>query len=318
MDFRDRGILRLIDADERAELLTNQVGDRLLAAAYFFDNVAVDPITSIAVRDVSLLPVVWPPQRAEASVLDPPTGHRWEATAEIRMLSPELAADAQLDVLLTASTLGVETTIDRVETEPLGDLADLTAIDARIVAEDGALPPEGPGREQRRATALRAMLHERFETDDEVAAGLDVILDRRGMIDLAALRDFLGAPRLTERLALTMVTDSTRPAAARTYRVVAAVVVATPDAPLYETLAAVQRGRARIGEAADPPAVPAGMRPRTPVPYLVVLPTALLDDEELPLPTGVTPPTDPDDLRATRLTELATRLRSLGIAPAVV
>jgi hypothetical protein len=317
MDFRDRGILRLLDADERAELLTNQVGDRLLAAAYLFDDVAVGQVTSVAVRDVSLLPVVWPPQRVEASVLDPPTGHRWEAMAEIRMHSPELAADAQLDVLLTASTLGVETTIDRVETDLLGDLADLAAIDARIVAEDGALPPEGPDREQRRATALRAMLHERFETDDEVAAGLDAIFDRRGLGDLAALRDFLAAPRLTERLALTMVTDSTRPATARTYRVVAAVVVGAPDAPLRETLAVVQRGRARIGEAADPPAVPAGMRPRTPIPYLVVLPETLLDDADLPLPAGVAPPADPDQLRAARLTELTTRLRPLGVAPAV-
>ncbi|MFF3334071.1 hypothetical protein ACFYWX_31720 [Streptomyces sp. NPDC002888] len=34
MQFRDRALLRLLDAGERAALLTNAVGDRLSAAAF--------------------------------------------------------------------------------------------------------------------------------------------------------------------------------------------------------------------------------------------------------------------------------------------
>ena len=315
MQFRDRTLLRLVDTAERAAILTADVGDRLLRAAYRFDHAAVGTVTGVAVRDASLLPTSWFPQRVEAQVLAPTSGTRWEAAAELRLADPTVGADAQLDVTLTTTVRGVTTEVTSVRTRSLAGVGAESDVDARIVTEDGALPAGEAALATRRFTALRDIVRDELSTAAEV--DLDATLEQSGVTTYADLRHVLDAPNHPMLLALTLVSDATGPDRATNVRVVAAVtVVAEPFADLAGLLTELQVARARIASGADPLPPPAGMTPRTPVPFLVLFPITALDDADLPVAAGSNP--TPAQRRAARLTELGTRLQPLGVALAPV
>jgi hypothetical protein len=314
--FVDRTLLRLTDAEERAEALTPAVGDRILAAAFLFHTIEVGPVTGLSVRDVELLPTAPRLQRLEGVFQHPVTGERWEATGTLVDAAAGASAHARLELRLTTETRLADTTVERLETESLSDLADIGAVDARIVADDGALPADPEQLDARRFTALKTLLHERFTQPDDV--NVDLLVAQRGIDDFAGLLESFASPRHPSRVELELVVDGTLPSRIETYRVIAAALIdEDPVARLRDLVGEIQLGRAALERGTELASPPRGMSPRTDLPYVVLFPESTLDDADLPVPLGAAP-TTPAEERAARLTELQTRLTPFGIALAPV
>lgn len=315
MRFTDRTILRLADPTERAALFTPAVGAALLAAAYVFDEVAVGEVTAVTVRSVALAPVVHPLRQMAATAREIMSGVQWQVAADLPP-APTPAGHAVVEVDVTASVRGVVSDVVDVASTELSSLADLDVIDALVVAADGALPTDPEVLARRRYEELVGAIAARFTHTDP--ADVEAALHRRGMTTLDPLRAYLSAPNAVQRLALTVVTDSTAPAADRSYRLKALVHVAEDvTTELTSALAAIALARAALRAGTDPPAVPTGMSARLDHPAVLVVPRSGLDDTDLPLPAGP-PPTESDALRAARLAELTTRLRTAAVVPVAV
>ncbi len=316
MQFVPRTLLRLADATEQAAVLTPAAGDRVLAAAFVFHNVAVGPVTGLTVRDVELFPAVSSLRRLDGLLHHPTTGDRWEASATFVESATTTAAHARLELRLTTETRLADTTVERVTTEDLSDLGDVAAVDARIVADDGALPAAPAALEARRFEALKTLLHERFTQPADV--DVDLLVARRGIDDFAGLLDVFVPPEHASRVELELVIDGTVPSRIETHRVLAAAVI-DEDAigRLDELIREIQVGRAALEHGTELASPPRGMTPRTALPFIVLFPEAALDDADLPVPVGANPQNAAEE-RAVRLSELQTRLTQFGIALAPV
>ncbi|MFF0792245.1 hypothetical protein [Streptomyces spiralis] len=316
MRFRDRALLRLLDTDERAALLTAQVGDRLLQTAFVPQEATVGPVTAVVTRQVSLMPTSRTPQPLEAHLYDVQSTHQWRLTAQLPLTGPTVAADARLDLTLLASRAGVQTSVTEVSVGDLGDIAALEAVDARIVAEDGSLPAEAQALAERRLTSLVDLLEDRFETSGE--APLGNLLRRRGLT-FEELRAGLSTPHNPLRLRLKLIEDATKPATETAFKVLCvAFVIDGPLDDLASRLAEIQLGMARVAASVELPQPPPGMAVRTATPALLLFPGTALDDGDLPADTTGIDPSDTARLRAARLTELTIRLRQIGIVPVAV
>ncbi|MCM2424862.1 hypothetical protein [Streptomyces sp. RKAG337] len=314
MQFRDRTLLRLLDPVERAAVLTPRLGDRLLAAAFVPSDATAGPVSAVVARQVTLLPSDWNPHQVDAQVHDVQSSRQWRMSATVPLGPPSPGADARLDLTLVAGLQGVATSVTGVEAEPLDGIADVTAVDAEIVRQDGSLPPEGNARQARRLTVLRALLGARFETAD--AAPLEALLDQRGLTTFESLQAYLSPPNAAQRLRLAVVEEAAPPVPDAAFKLICLVYVhAQPFDDLAGRLADVQLARARGADNADMPRPPAGMTVRAALPALLLFPEAALDDSGLPLPAGPAPPTGADALREARLTELTARLREVGVVP---
>lgn len=315
MRFTDRTILRLADPGERAALFTTAVGAGLLSAAYVFDEVAVGDVTAVTVRSVTLAPLVYPTRRLAATARDAATTTHWGITADLPPV-PVAAGDAVVEVDVTASVRGVVSDVVKAAATGLSPLADLGALDALIVAADGTLPADPAVLATRRYEELVGAIAGRFT--DTPRAGVEATLKARGLTELGPLLSYLSAPNDVQRLALTIVSDSTAPATDRSYRLRALVHIAEDlTTGLASALSAIAAARAALAAGADPLPAPAGMSPRLGYPALLVVPEAGLDDAELPFPTGP-PPAGPNAQRAARLAELTTRLRTAAVVPVAV
>lgn len=315
MRFTDRTLLRLADPAERAALLSPEVGGALLRAAYVLDEVALGDVTAVHVRAVTLTPVVHPARTAAATARESMAATLWQVSVDLQA-PPAPAGQAFLEVDVTATTRGVVSEVVAVASTDLSALADLDALDARIVAADGALPGDPTARDARRAEALRDALVAAFPDTDPAA--VRAALDARGLVSLPGLRAWLEPPNRVERLALTVVTDSTAPATDRTYRVRALVaVVEDLGAGMAEALTALSLARATLAAGSDPQPVQTGMTPRLEYPALLLTPVDGLDDDDLPFPAGQNP-NGAGARRAARLAELTTRLRPAAVVPVAV
>ena len=313
MQFLDRTLLRLTDATERTALLTPAVGDRLLHASFIVDNVEVGEVTGVSVRDVDLLPSVSERQMVDAAVIHPATGMRWEGTGAVRVMAPHATVDARVELLLTCETRLADTSVERVDTEHLGDLADLAAVDARIIADDGALPAEPEQLADRRFVALKTLLHERFTQPDDFE--VDGFFEAKGIDTVDELLAFLSPPSNPERVEMELVIDGTLPSRIVNHRVVAGVhIEEDPIARLHATIDEIQVARALLLASTETARTPTGMTERTGLPFVLVFDEGALDDPDLPLPAGAPPPANPAAELAARLTELQRRLTPLGIA----
>ncbi|TMV00052.1 hypothetical protein [Streptomyces sp. DASNCL29] len=317
MHFRDRTLLRLLDADERASLLTAKVGDQLVKTAFVAQEATVDPVTAVVTRQVTLMPTSRTAQPLEAQLHDMQTSHQWRLAAQVPLMGPLVDADARLDLTLLAGRRGVRTSITEVGVEDLAGVAELDAVDARIVAEDGSLPTEESALQGRRLTSLIAILEDRFETGEQ--APLGSVLVERGLTTFEKLQTALSAPHNPLRLDLKLVEDALGPASETAFKVMCvAFVLDRPFEDLASRLAEMQIGMARVAESADLPRPPAGMGVRTTAPALLVFPESALDDADLPGVSAEVDPSDTAGLRTARFTELTARLRHVGIVPVAV
>lgn len=315
MQFIDRTLLRLTDAAERAAVLTPAVGNRLLSAAYVFDSVQVGQVTGVSVRDIELLPSVAERQLVEGALYQPMSGMRWEATASVRVSAPHATVDGRAELLLTTETRVVDTSVEAVEVEHLGDLTDLGAVDARIVADDGALPADPDALATARFGALKTMLHERFSQPEDFE--VDGFFEAKGIDTIEELMDFLSPPHHPERVEMELVVDGTLPSRIVNHRVITGIHIdQDPVARLHAVVDEIQVARAMAD--AEVAKTPSGMTPRTGLPFVLVFAENALDDGDLPFPSGTPAPSGQAARRAARLTELQRRLTPLGIALAPI
>jgi hypothetical protein len=317
VQFVDRTLLRLADADERAAVLTPVVGNRLLAAAFVFGNVEVGEVTGVSVRDIELLPPVGEHQTFEGALMQPSNGMRWEAMATARVAAPHATVDARVELFLTTETRLADTSIERVDTEHLGDLADLAAVDSRIVADDGALPTDRDDLAARRFSALKMLLHERFSQPDDFE--VDGFFAAKGIDTVDELLAYLSSPRHPERVEMELVVDGTLPSRIVNHRVIAAIHIdENPVARLHAVLDEIHVARGLMVEATEVVRTPAGMTARNGLPFVLVFDQSALDDADLPFPSGSPLPGDADAQRAARLAELQNRLTPFGLALAPI
>lgn len=315
MRFLDRTILRLIDPTERASILTPTVGDRLLAAAFVFQNVEVGGVTGVSVRDVELLPSVVERRQLEGVFFHAATGNRWDGTAMIGTHIPKGAVDARIELFLTTETRIADTSVERVEVEALGEVADLAVVDARIIAEDGGLP-NAALLGARRYAELKEMVHERFEEADEF--DVDAFFERNGISNVEELLEYLLPPRYPQRVELELTVNGTLPSRIANHRIIAGVhIEENPVERLHAVIEEIQISRALLAANTETAQTPSGMLARAALPYLLVFAEPALDDDDLPLPAGVEAVTE-SDRRDARLRELQTRLQPFGVALAPV
>ncbi|KOU61516.1 hypothetical protein ADK57_27580 [Streptomyces sp. MMG1533] len=316
MRFRDRILLRLLDAGERAALLTAPVGERILHTAFTAEEAEVGPVTAVRARQVGLMPTSQIVQPFEAQLYGAQSAQQWRFTAQLPLSGPVVGADARLDLTLLASRSGVRTSITEAAVENLAGIAEREDVDARILAEDGSLPAPGEALETRRLTALVDMLEERFETTAE--APLGNLLRSRGPLTFEQLRAELSPPHTPLRLGLRLTEEPT-PSTAVTFPLQClAFAVDEPFADLAARLTEIQIGMARTAPLADLPQPPAGVAVRTPLPALMFFPQTALDEPDLPGTVPGPGPADDAGLRTARLDELAARLRHIGIVPVAV
>jgi hypothetical protein len=317
VQFVDRTLLRLADTTERVEVLSPAVGDRLLSAAFVFDSVEVGEVTGVSVRDIELLPSVPERQLLEGAMYQPANGVRWEASASLRVGAPHATIDGRAELFLTTETRIAHTSVEDVQVEHLGDLADLVAVDARIVADDGTLPADRQTLASRRFGALKTMVLERFTEPGDF--DVDGFFEARGVDDIDELMAFLSPPRQPSRVGLELVVDGTLPSRIVNHRVITGLHIdEDPVSRLHAVVDEIQVARTLMADATEVAGAPSGMIARTGLPFVLVFAEQALDDDDLPLPAGAPVPGDAAARRAAHLTELQRRLMPLGIALAPI
>ncbi len=317
MQFVDRTLLRLADTVERAAVLSPAVGDRLLSAAFVFDSVQVGEVTGVSVRDIELLPSVPERQVLEGAMYQPMNGMRWEASASLRVGAPHATVDGRVELFLTTETRIAHTSVEDVQVEHLGDLADLAAVDARILADDGALPADGQMLASRRFGALKTMVLERFTEPGDF--DVDGFFEARNVDDIGELMAFLSPPHHPSRVGMHVVVDGTLPSRIVNHRVITGLhIVEDPVSRLHAVVDEIQVARTLMADATEVAGAPSGMISRTGLPFVLVFAEQALDDDDLPLPAGAPAPGNAAARRAAHLTELQRRLTPLGIALAPI
>lgn len=316
MQFIDRTLFRLADATESSEVFTPEVGSRVLAAGFVFNNVEVGEATGVTVRDVELMPAAARLQRFEGSFFHPTTGSRWDGTGSMLVTGTTSAAHARLELRITTETRIADTSVERIDFEAVNDLADVAVVDARIVADDGALPATATALGIRRFEALKKLLFERFTQPADV--DIDQFIAKRGITTFDELIGAFQPPNHVARLELEMVVNGTLPPGIETHRVIAAAVIDDdPFAHVIDLVERIQLGRAALELASETAAPPQGMNARFGLPFVVIFPESVLDDGDLPMPSGANPGDDAQR-RALRLSELQDRLVTFGIALAPI
>jgi hypothetical protein len=305
-------LLRLLDPVERDALITNELGDRLLDASYELAVAEVGQVTGIEIRHAIAVPSGSSSMPLEGRIAGGTGGMWWDLNAQVFGATTEIAAHARIELRLTTTIRVVATAVTAVRSDNLGVLADVGAIDARIVADEGALPTDPAALADKRFITLKTILADRFEVPQD--ADIDAIIAEQGIKEFDDLLAWLMPPNHVRRLGLDLVIDGSLPA--RTAVVPVSVAVIVDDNPfdrMVELLGEVERGRRFLGPGADLPKPPAGLRHRTALPFLVLFPEGALDDAELP-EGSVPQPADAAAHRRARLNAVSSRLHPLGVA----
>jgi hypothetical protein len=312
VQFRDRALLRLLADDPQADVLAPAVGTRVLAATFDPRNAEIGEATGVELRRLTLAPgaAVTTELRGAADGLGG-TG-RWDLSGAIVRHDTDPAADALVELVVTAETRTVATEVTGVRIASLADVGDLDAVDARIVATDGALPASPDALDARRLDEMATMLIERAEVPDEL--DVSALLARWHVDSANELATRLQPPHHASLVGLDLVIDATLPSRVANHPTTLAVLVREdPVADLLTLLVDVQRARTALAGAVSQPRPPVGAELRTALPVLVVCADAAFDDDDLPLPAGPAPG-DPAAARRARLSALGTRLAPHGIA----
>jgi hypothetical protein len=309
MRFSDRALLRLADMAERNAMLSNPVGQRILLSAYDFSTQPFGAVTGVVAREVELKPYVPVPLTVRARVFSADRIGQWESDMEARGWPAGASVDAYLNLLITATSRPVATSIENVAVTDLGHLGDLSKVDARIIAEDGALPAIPTALEARRMKAMSDMLVGSLSQP----ADFDIVAFRNSY-EIHSSTDFVAffsQPRLPLLVGLDLVMDPTPNLISTDYPVFLSVLLLDSFVPrMSDVVGEIQQSRCAFRQAGDGPTPQTNPVMRTESPFLVVFPAAELNDPDLPLPAGFGGPPTP----AAHLAELSTRLQAGGIA----
>ena len=119
-------------------------------------------------------------------------------------------------MVVTASTRPVNATVEAVEVDHIDDIVDLQAVDARIVAEDGAIPAGSDDLDAWRLDVMKARFRERFQDTEDlvvnelgVGSGVDVdaFLAEYGVATAAGFVDLLQERGHSLRVAMDIVIE---------------------------------------------------------------------------------------------------------------
>ncbi|MFW5846329.1 MAG: hypothetical protein ACOCXJ_08890, partial [Planctomycetota bacterium] len=209
MDPADRILLRLADPAERAALLTPALGDALLAAAYVFPDRLIGAVEAVRVHRAQLLPVDRPERDLQLRLLDGSSGAPlWDGAGAMEA-DPEPLAEALYELVCTTAQRRVRTTVTDVAAQSLSADLDLAALDAAIVDADGTLPADAVALEERRQTALVALVQERMAVPGDLRqADFFAALGAR---DVGQALDALGRGLGTTHLRVALDIDPTGP-----------------------------------------------------------------------------------------------------------
>ena len=315
MQFVDRTLLRLADAGERTAIFTPLVGANLLAAAYVFDESDIGEASAVTVRAVTLAPLVHAQRALAASGREVNSASQWQVVAE---LPPEhaVAAHAVIETDIATSFRGVTSEVVELDSSDLSDVANLEAVDARILATDGSLPGDAETLATRRFEELVTAIGEHFT--EVPAQAVAAALDDNSLTDFDTLMAYFLPPHIGSRLAMTVVTDSTTTPITASYRIKSLVWVTEHlDQELATALREVALARAALAAGVDPQPRPSGMTIRSEYPLALLFPVENLDDDDLPFPEGPVP-VGQSQRRTARLAELSTRLRSVAAVPVAI
>ena len=308
MDFSSRTLVRLLDEDELATVLTNDAGDLILGAALRPDAVGLGDVAQVTPLAVELSPSVLSHSRSDVDLHEGSGTSRWTGAVTRRASGAPIAA-ARIDARLTVAVSRVDTTVLDVVTDQLSDLADEVAIDARVVADGGALDIEPAQLEDLRFAALKAMITDRSEVPADFDA--DSFTSRAGVATTTQLRELLEGPLGTTRLKLSLQIDPLAESVENIDLTFFVFVEADPYSALPDLLTRVGQLRSSVEATRSPVSAPSGMSARTPATVLVLHETAALNDVGLP-PDGVAGANAA--ARTERLTELNNRFKATGIA----
>jgi hypothetical protein len=312
VQFRDRALLRLLADDPQTDVLAPAVGTRVLSAAFDPRHAELGEATGVELRRLTLAPGAAVATEVHGAADGLGATGRWDLSGTIVRHDSEPAADALVELVVTAESRTVATEVTGVRVASLADIGDLDAVDARIVAADGTLPASPAALDVRRLDEMATMLIERSEVPDEL--DVPALLARWGVDTADELATRLQPPHHASLVGLDLVIDATRPARVANHPATLAVLVREdPVADLLALLVDVQRARTALAGSVSQPRPPAGAELRTALPVLVVCAEAAFDDDDLPLPAG-TAPADPAAARTARLSALGQRLAPHGVA----
>ena len=327
VQFSDRTLLRLADATERSAILSNDVGRRILDCTYRFTQ-PLQRVTAIRVRGVEVAAPVPDEVTFHGRVWQLDTAMQAEADGSLNGYIRRSIIDAHLDVVVTASTRPVNATVEAVEVDHIDDIVDLQAVDARIVAEDGAIPAGSDDLDARRLDVMKARFRERFQATEDfvvnelgVGSGVDVdaFLSEYGVATAAGFVDLLQERGHSLRVAMDIVIEPEAAFRNVEFEVPLSVKVAEdPVARLRETVEEIQVARGMLGRAGERRVSSTTPQTQNDLPFLLVFSIESLDDGDLPLPAGSPQGGTREQLRERRLAELGRRLQPVGVALAPV
>lgn len=310
MNFVTATIVALSDRTEAAELFDQTAGMAILQSAFDLSAVDVQQVDSVTVREGRLTPTFTDTHDIELQLSPLGGAPSWDGRARVLGRSPLESFDATLRLSIATSTRQSTTEVTDVRSQPLDDVFQMAEVDARILAEDGALPPADELEERRREALLARMLDAFQQPDDWDTAHF---LSTAGDTTVAGLIRAGNPPHYASNLAIDLVTDPD--VTPRSLTVDVDIHVVVEEQPLDDLRPVLQRIAAARGPArrlASQPSPPEGIRVAESTPVVVFCEESSFDDNDLPLPVGSNPG-NADDRRAARVVELNRRMAGDGI-----
>ncbi len=279
MDFADRTLVRLADANERAALLGSSELERVLRTAYDADSLGLSgPFAGVFDR-VDLGGSLSRSVELDGHWARSGTAERTEARMELRGLAvPGPTVDALWEGAVVARASADTATVTAVEV----DLPDVGGVDDAVVADLGALPDDPAALDAARRAVILERLRATLDQPGAVGdAHLDSLFRSVGADDAGS---FLHAMTngATVPLRISFSDSPTGPLSPRRLPITALVLIRdvgfSLTGLLHESRQALDHLRAR---GAAPPPDP-GLPRRHGLLALWLVPESVLDDDDWP------------------------------------
>ena len=311
MDFFSSQLLTLASLAGAETIFTPARAGAVLDAAFDLDRVEVSSVDLVTARATNVAPQSPREVTADLRLWPPGEGNAWMGQATFREPTDGPSFDAEVRLRLSTSSRSANTTVTDVRTADASDAFNMAGIDARIIADDGALPSTAVDLETRRREALFALLHDRFDVPGDWQESS--FWEAQGGGTVADVVERYRTPTHPLAVSLDLVIDPDVSPRSVDFTFDLGVIIAEdPFVQLRTVLERVRAARGSSSVSSIHPAPPSGAALRSPVPVAVLMPESALDDADLPTDD----PSAGNDAarRAARLREINTRFSTSGVA----